>query len=143
MNHLPIGFGCLLIFFHLFFCCKSYAMASEICGYHTINGHEILADWLDKGRDFILKIIKNQGQSHPDNSDDTLSQVMANDNNAGQISKLMNKLFPSDDSENKESKRVCIRLIQKILPGRKELPQESSLELSPLPLLDHSSEVKN
>ena len=121
MNHLPIGFGCLLILFNLFICQNSYAMVSERCGHHTIYGHEILADLLVSGSNFLSEMIKKRGKFHVDNSDAGTKQVMVDDSNKEQLSELIKKWLSADDSENKKNKTVCIKWIQKILSDKKKL----------------------
>ncbi len=111
VNHLPIGFGCLLIFFNLFICHNSYAMASEICDHHTIYGHEILADLLVSGSNFLSKMIKKRGEFHVDNSDADAKQVIVGDSNKEQLRKLIKKRSLADDLENKRNKTICITWI--------------------------------
>jgi len=91
MNRLSIGFGCLLIFFNLFVFHNSYAMTSEKCGYHTIFGDEIWADFLDK---FIQKF-SCFGANQTKEDDDNEKRSLANSENRKIFfTELIEKFFP-------------------------------------------------
>ncbi len=102
MNHLPIGFGCLLVFFNLFICHNSYAMASESCGHQTIFGHEMLADCCDNHlSNFLSRILKKMcGELTADTCLNT-SEVEKDENN-GNVS-------PSDSKQKNNG--CCLRKI--------------------------------
>jgi len=92
MNHSNIGLGFLLILFNLFIYRHSCPMASEICVYQTICGHEILADFFDT-IDFSKCPFFG------------VKQVEQSDNEKKKL---------SVDSENK--KNCCIELLRKFFP---------------------------
>lgn len=139
MNRLNIGFDCLLIFFNLFACHHSYAMASERCGHQTIFGHEIAADFFVSASDLLPKTIKRSDKLNENNSDVSSNQAMADDSNRERLSKLMKKWASANDLENKKEQATSFfielikknHLIGKNLEKKKSF-QEVNLELSTL-----------
>jgi len=141
MNHLSIGFGCLLILFNLFIWHHSYAMASKRCGHQTMSGHEIVADWFDRENDLLSEMIGRTDKLDENNLDSNSSQKMVDDSNKERLSKLKKRPSVDCPANKKEQTGNFLRrrLVKKILPDEKRSSQES-LELTSSSFSDRNSE---
>ena len=122
MNHLPIGFGCLLILSNLFICHNSYAMAAERYDHQTIFGHEIVADCCDNHWSNLLsKILKKMhGELTADTCPTNTSEIEKDENN-GNVS-------PSDLQQRNNG--CCLQRIF-FLKRRKQGSSSEVIELVP------------